>query len=83
MSVQLVGRVLLLAGLAACGGRSEESKPAPKVATDTLVERKQVVDTMVVRTDTTIAADTSRVGGGVTAVDTVHAGGADTANQQR
>ena len=55
MSMKLVGRALLLSALAACGGHSEETKPSPKVATDTLVERKQVVDTMVVKTDTTIA----------------------------
>jgi hypothetical protein len=36
---------------------------------------------MVVKTDTTIAADTSRLGGGVTRVDTIHAGGADTTNR--
>ena len=89
MSMKLVGSVLLLSGLAACGGHKEETtKPSPKVATDTLVERKQVVDTMVVKTDTTIASDTSRVGGGVSGVDTVRAGGdtvhagADTAKQR-
>jgi hypothetical protein len=82
MPRKLVGRVLLLSGLTACGGHSQEAKVNPKVATDTLVERKQVVDTMVVKTDTTIASDTSRVGGGVTKVDTVQAGAVDSTRHQ-
>jgi len=50
---------LLLSGLAACAARSEESKETTKVATDTLVESKQVVDTMVVKSKTTVATDTA------------------------
>jgi hypothetical protein len=66
------GHLGLLVGLLACAARSEESKEeSTKVATDTLVETKQVVDTMVVRTDTTIASDTTHIGDqGVVSVDT-------------
>ena len=54
------GSLILLAGLAACAGHSEESADeSTKVATDTLVETKQVVDTMVVKKETTVAADTT------------------------
>src|SRR5215216_4085422 len=54
------GSLILLAGLAACAARSEESADeSTKVATDTLVETKQVVDTMVVKKETTVAADTT------------------------
>ena len=72
------GVALLLSGfLAACAARSEEAKENTRVTTDTLVQTKQVVDTMVVKTDTTIVADTSikvdttKIGkGGVISVDT-------------
>ena len=41
---------------------------------DTLVETKQVVDTMVVERETTVPADTTRVGDqGVISVDTTKA----------
>lgn len=54
------GLLLLQVGLAACAARSEENQDeSTRVATDTLVERRQVVDTMLVRTDSTIAQDTS------------------------
>jgi len=69
--------VLLLSGLAACAARSEEAKEeTTKVATDTLVERKQVEDTLVVRkkqtvdADTTIAADTTIVADTTVRADT-------------
>jgi hypothetical protein len=52
--------VLLLFGLAACAGRSEESaEETTRVATDTLVETRQVQDTMVVQTKTQVKADTN------------------------
>jgi hypothetical protein len=52
--------VLLLFGLAACAGRSEESaEETTRVATDTLVEKRQVVDTMLVQTETKVKADTN------------------------
>jgi hypothetical protein len=59
MRITPATRVLLLCGLAACAARSEESKETTKVATDTLVESKQVVDTMVVKRKSTIATDTA------------------------
>jgi hypothetical protein len=66
------GHLGLLLGLAACSSHSEKAKDeSSRVATDTLVETKRVVDTMVVRTDTTIASDTTHVGHkGVVSVDT-------------
>jgi hypothetical protein len=52
--------VMLLVGVAACASnRSEEGSETTQVATDTLLERKEVVDTMVVRKETTVAADTN------------------------
>jgi hypothetical protein len=66
------GHLGLLLGLVACSAHSEKSKEeSTRVATDTLIETKRVVDTMVVRTDTTIASDTTHVGDqGVVSVDT-------------
>ncbi len=71
-----VGVVLLL-GVAACAtNRSEDASETTQVATDTLLERKEVVDTMVVRretrvaSDTTIAADTAIVADTTIAADT-------------
>lgn len=67
----LPGVLLLSIGLAACASRSEESKEeSTRVSTDTLVEMKQVVDTIVVRTDSTIAADTAIHADTTIAVDT-------------
>jgi hypothetical protein len=69
--------VLLLFGLAACASRNEESADeSTRVATDTLVERREVVDTMLVQTktkvkaDTNIAADTTIVADTTVAADT-------------
>jgi hypothetical protein len=62
--------LLLLFGLAACAGKSEEADETTRVATDTLVERREVVDTMIVRTDSTIAADTTITADTTVAVDT-------------
>ena len=54
------GSLILLAGLAACSTNSQKAEEeSTKVATDTLVETKQVVDTMVVKKETTVAADTN------------------------
>jgi hypothetical protein len=66
------GHLGLLLGLVACASHSEKAKEeGTRVATDTLVETKRVVDTMVVRTDTTIASDTTHIGDkGVVSVDT-------------
>jgi hypothetical protein len=70
MTMRLGGLVLLV-GLAACAARSEESgDESTRVATDTLIERKQVVDTMVVRKETTVAADTTIVADTTIAADT-------------
>ena len=67
----LPGVLLLSIGLAACASRSEESREeSTRVSTDTLVEMKQVVDTIVVRTDSTIAADTAIHADTTIAVDT-------------
>ena len=75
MRVTSGGLTILLFGLAACAARSEESSDeSTRVATDTLIERKQVVDTMLVQkktkvdADTTIAADTT-----IVADTTIHA----------
>ena len=62
---------MLLVGLAACAARSEESgDESTRVATDTLIERKQVVDTMVVEKETTVATDTTIVADTTIAADT-------------
>jgi hypothetical protein len=54
------GVLLLQIGLMACAARSEENQEeSTRVATDTLVERREVVDTLLVRTDSTVAQDTS------------------------
>jgi hypothetical protein len=67
-----LGGLVLLAGLAACASRSEEAgDESTRVATDTLIERKQVVDTMVVKKETTVAADTTIVADTTIATDTV------------
>ena len=66
-----LGGLVLLAGLAACAARSEETEDeSTRVATDTLIERKQVVDTMVVEKETTVAADTTIVADTTIAADT-------------
>ena len=58
------GSLIILAGLAACSTNSQKAgDESTKVATDTLVETKQVADTMVVKKETTVAADTDRQGG--------------------
>ena len=69
-----VGVMLLLGACAT--NRSEDASESTQVATDTLLERKEVVDTMVVRretrvaSDTTIAADTAIVADTTIAADT-------------
>jgi hypothetical protein len=63
--------VMLLMGLAACAGnRSEEVSETTRTATDTLVTSKRIVDTLVVKTDSTIATDTTIVADTTIAVDT-------------
>jgi hypothetical protein len=63
---------LLLCWVMACGAsRREKVEEAPKVATDTVVRTKTVVDTTLVTIDTTVVTvdttfkvDTTRVEGG-------------------
>ena len=67
--------VMLFGTLAACASnRADEVSETTKEATDTVVTSHRVVDTMEVRTDSTIAADTNIVADTTIAADTtVHA----------
>jgi hypothetical protein len=79
MRVTPMAHVLLMYGLAACARHSEEAQETTRVATDTLVERRQVEDTLLVKnktnvaTDTTIAADTTIVADTSVTADTTMA----------
>jgi UDP-3-O-[3-hydroxymyristoyl] glucosamine N-acyltransferase len=70
------GAVVLLMGLGACATRSEEAGDT-RVATDTVIERRQVEGTLLVRTDTTVASDTTIAADTTIVADTTIA--ADTA----
>lgn len=72
MWVRPAGFAILLA-LTACASRSQETST---VATDTTVTSRRVVDTTLVRTDTTVTVDTTKIeGGSGVAVDTTDAAG--------
>jgi hypothetical protein len=63
--------MMLFVSLAACASnRAEEVSETSKEATDTVVTSRRVVDTMLVRTDTTVAADTTIVADTTIAADT-------------
>ena len=67
----LSGVMLLYIGVAACASRSEETEDeSTRVATDTLIEKREVADTLLVRTDSTIAADTNVVADTTISADT-------------
>ncbi len=72
MWVRPAGLAMFLA-LTACASRSKETST---VATDTVVTSRRVVDTTLVKTDTTVTVDTTRIGGdgGVAADTTAPAG---------
>lgn len=64
LEFQLIYRSLMpymaLALLPACAGRTEDTGRA---ATDTVVTTRQEVDTTLIRTDTNITVDTTRIKG--------------------
>ena len=62
--------VLLLVTVGACAGNRNEEEVTTRETTDTLVTRKQVVDTMVVKTEATVATDTTIVADTTIAADT-------------
>lgn len=72
MWVRPAGFAILFA-LTACASRSQETST---VATDTTVTSRRVVDTTLVRTDTTVTVDTTKIeGGSGVAADTTDAAG--------
>ena len=70
--------IMLFLGVAACASnRADEISETTREATDTVVTRRQVVDTMLVTTDTTVATDTTIAADTTIVADTTIA--ADTA----
>ncbi len=74
LRVTQLSSATLLLGLVACASnRSEEASETSRVATDTVLTKRQVVDTSLVMTDTTIATDTMITADTTIAADTTFA----------